>query len=216
MTIEDFNKLLPILTKEGNELVNVEKMDISINNEPIMYIKIDNDNGNKTIHFISGIIGGKHTITYILNQKGELKMTETEQIVNVMQAYYKDKKKIQFRDKNSNDDWMDMTQEPEWNWNDFDYRVRPTNNSNYRQFYNMKEILNAIHKNGCSVRDIRNDIVYKIYITPFINKDFARVVLEKVDIHGNEIIYNYTSVSVSELFNYFYFINNIPCGVKIA
>ena len=67
MTIEDFNKLLPILTKEGNELVNVEKMDISINNEPIMYIKIDNDNGNKTIYFISGIIGGKHTITYILN-----------------------------------------------------------------------------------------------------------------------------------------------------
>ena len=67
MTIEDFNKLLPILTKEGNELVNVEKMDISINNEPIMYIKIDNDNGNKAIHFISGIIGGKHTITYKLN-----------------------------------------------------------------------------------------------------------------------------------------------------
>ena len=29
--------------------------------------KSDNDNGNKTIHFISGIIGGKHTITYILN-----------------------------------------------------------------------------------------------------------------------------------------------------
>ena len=215
MTIEDFNKLLPILTKEGNELVNVEKMDISINNEPIMYIKIDNDNGNKTIHFISGIIGGKHTITYILNQKGELKMTETEQIVNVMRAYYNDKKKIQFRDKNSNDDWMDMTQEPEWNWNDFDYRVKPTNNSNYRQFYNMKEILNAMHKNGCSVRDIRNDNVYKIYITNFIDKDWGRVVLEN-DIYGNDTICKYTPVSISELFNYFYFMNDIPCGVKIA
>lgn len=216
MTIEDFNKLLPILTKEGNELVNVEKMDISINNEPIMYIKIDNDNGNKTIHFISGIIGGKHTITYILNQKGELKMTETEQIVNVMRAYYNDKKKIQFRDKNSNDDWMDMTQEPEWNWDEFDYRVKPTNNSKYRQFYNMKEILNAMHKNGCSVRDIRNDNVYKIYITNFIDKDWGRVVLEKIDTYGNDITYKYTSVSIIKLFNYFCFMNDIPCGVKIA
>ena len=216
MTIEDFNKLLPILTKEGNELVNVEKMDISINNEPIMYIKIDNDNGNKTIHFISGIIGGKHTITYKLNQKGELKMNETEQIVNVMQAYYKDKKKIQFRDKNSNDGWMDMTQEPDWNWNDFDYRVKPTNNSNYRQFYNMKEIINAMHKNGCSVIDKRNGEVYMIYITTFIGKDWGHVVLEKNVIKNFAINYEYTSVSVSELFNYFYFINNIPCGVKIA
>ena len=189
MTIEDFNKLLPILTKEGNELVNVEKMDISINNEPIMYIKIDNDNGNKTIHVISGIIGGKHTITYILNQKGELKMTETEQIVNVMRAYYNEKKKIQFRDKNSNYDWMDMTQEPEWNWDEFDYRVKPTNNSKYRQFYNMQEIINAMHKNGCSVRDIRNDNVYKIYITNFIDKDWGRVVLEKIDTYGNYITY---------------------------
>ena len=215
MTNDVFNKLLPILTQESNNLVNVEKLRISINNEPIMYIKIDNNNGNKTIHFISGIIGGKHTITYKLNQKGEIKMNEKEQIVNVLEAYYIDKKKIQFRDKNSNDEWMDMTQEPKWNWNDFDYRVKPTNNSNYRQFYNMKEIINAMHKNGCSVRDIRNDVVYNIYITNFINKDLGRVVLEKVDIHDNEIIYNYTPLSVSELFNYFYFINNMPCGVKI-
>ena len=67
MTNDVFNKLLPILTQESNNLVNVEKLRISINNEPIMYIKIDNNNGNKTIHFISGIIGGKHTITYKLN-----------------------------------------------------------------------------------------------------------------------------------------------------
>ena len=143
-------------------------------------------------------------------------MNETEQIVNVMQAYYKDKKKIQFRDKNSNDGWMDMTQEPDWNWNDFDYRVKPTNNFNYRQFYNMKEILNAIHKNGCSVIDKRNGEVYMIYITTFIGKDWGHVVLEKNVIKNFAINYEYTSVSVSELFNYFYFINNIPCGVKIA
>ena len=68
MTNDVFNKLLPILTQESNNLVNVEKLRISINNEPIMYIKIDNNNnGNKTIYFISGIIGGKHTITYKLN-----------------------------------------------------------------------------------------------------------------------------------------------------
>ena len=71
MTIDIFNKLLPILSTLTNEklgsLINVEDLKISINNEPIMYIKTDADcNGDMTIHFISGIIGGKHTITYQL------------------------------------------------------------------------------------------------------------------------------------------------------
>ena len=220
MTNDVFNKLLPILTQESNNLVNVEKLRISINNEPIMYIKIDNNNGNKTIYFISGIIGGKHTITYKLNQKGEIKMTEKEQIVNVLEAYYIDKKKIQFRDKNSNDEWMDMTKEPKWNWDEFDYRVKPTKKKKpkpkYRPFFNTQEILDAMQKNGCSVIDKRKGDVYKIYITNFIGKDWGHVVLEKFFIHNNDTVYEYTQVSVSELFNYFYFINNIPCGVKIA
>ena len=146
-------------------------------------------------------------------------MTEKEQIVNVLEAYYIDKKKIQLRDKNSNDEWMDMTKEPKWNWDEFDYRVKPTKKKKpkpkYRPFFNTQEILDAMQKNGCSVIDKRNGDVYKIYITNFIGK-CGHVVLEKFFIHNNDTVYEYTQVSVSELFNYFYFINNIPCGVKIA
>ena len=72
-----------------------------------------------------------------------------------------------------------------------------------------------MQKNGCSVIDKRNGDVYKIYITNFIGK-WGHVVLEKFFIHNNDTVYEYIPISISELFNYFYFINNIPCGVKIA
>lgn len=60
----------------------------------------------------------------------------------------------------------------------------------------MQEILNAMHKNGCSVCDIRNDNVYKIYITNFIDKDWGRVVLEKIDTYGNDIYYLQIYISI--------------------
>ena len=143
-------------------------------------------------------------------------MTNKEQIVNVLEAYYIDKKKIQFREKNSNDDWMDMTKEPEWNWKDFDYRIKPKKKSKpkYRPFFNTQEILDAMQKNGCSVIDKRNNNVYKIYITNFIGKG-GHVLLEKYVIRNNDFVSDYTSVSISELYNYCSFINRAPCGVKI-
>ena len=154
-------------------------------------------------------------------------MTETEQIVNVMRAYYKDKKKIQFRDKNFNDEWLDITQEPIWNWNDFDYRIKPIKKKKskprYRPFYNMQEILDAIQNGSYSVTDRRGGHVYALFITPFSGKGWGHVMLEKL-LHNNgfklfevDINAEHLSVTTDDLVKHYYFtINKKPCGVEIT
>ena len=52
-------------------------------------------------------------------------MTITE-MTKVMLAY-EIGEQIEYRMKTitENNEWVTMTQEPEWNWTDFDYRVKP-------------------------------------------------------------------------------------------
>ena len=74
----------------------------------------------------------------------------TEQMINVMLAYDRGEQ-IEFiqKDLRSSADWTTMTQEPEWNWADFEYRVKskPT----YRPYKNAAEFLAAQKEHGMNI-----------------------------------------------------------------
>ena len=73
----------------------------------------------------------------------------TKEMIEVMQAYERGEQ-IEFmsKDLRSSAVWTTMTQEPEWNWTEFDYRVKPA----YRPYKNAAEFFAAQKEHGMNIR----------------------------------------------------------------
>ena len=78
-------------------------------------------------------------------------MKTTKEMAEIMLAFERGEQ-IEFMSKNlrSSADWTTMTQEPEWNWSDFDYRVKPK--PTYRPYNNAAECLAAQKEHGMNIR----------------------------------------------------------------
>lgn len=110
----------------------------------------------------------------------------TKEMIEVMQAYNRGEQ-IEFRMKTipENDEWNTMTQEPEWNWSGFDYRVKPK--PTYRPYKNAAEFLSAQKEHGMNIRRKGcNYYILPLYITdniigiPYLRSDDSVVNVDKL------------------------------------
>lgn len=71
----------------------------------------------------------------------------TKEMIEVMQAYERGEQ-IEYRMKTipENNEWVTMTQEPEWDFTEYDFRIKhkPT----YRPYKNAQEFLQAQKEHG--------------------------------------------------------------------
>ena len=132
-------------------------------------------------------------------------MKTTKEMTEIMLAFERGEQ-IEFmsKDLRSPADWTTMTQEPEWNWSDFDYRVKPK--SKYRPYKNVAEFLAAQKEHGMNIRRKgHNYYILPLYITdniigiPYLRSDDSVVSVDKT--YG-DLLRDYT------------WQDETPCGVK--
>ena len=129
----------------------------------------------------------------------------TKEMIEVMQAYERGEQ-IEFISKSlrSSADWTTMTQEPEWNWSDFDYRVKPK--PTYRPYKNAAEFLAAQKEHGINIRLKKHNYYgLPLYITNIL----IGIQLPKGDGSTVDI-----DLSYEELFQDYTWQDETPCGVK--
>lgn len=132
-------------------------------------------------------------------------MKTTKDMIEVMQAYERGEQ-IEFRMKTipENDEWDIMTQEPEWNWSNFDYRIKPKHI--YRPYKNAAEFLAAQKEHGMNIKlNGHNYYGLPLYITNIlIGIQWPQGDGSTVDI----------DVSYGDLLREYTWQDGIPCGVK--
>lgn len=124
-----------------------------------------------------------------------------KEMTKVMLAYDRGEQ-IEYRMKTipENNEWVKMTQEPEWNWTEFDYRVKPK--PKYAPFETAEEFLAAQRKKGRFIIEKESGTKYNIFI------------------NASNIVYltNIYSFSffgtLQKIFDEFTFTDGTPCGVK--
>lgn len=127
----------------------------------------------------------------------------TKEMIEVMQAYERGEQ-IEYRMKTipENNEWVTMTQEPEWNWTEFEYRVKPK--PTYRPYKNAGEFLKAQWEHGMYLRDK----VSRELVIPLCVNDY-RVILPD---NGQELTAKY--FLYVNLLDCFVWQDGTPCGVK--
>lgn len=132
-------------------------------------------------------------------------MKTTKDMAEIMLAFDRGEQ-IEFisKDLRSSADWTTMTQEPEWNWSDFDYRVKPK--PAYRPYKNAAEFLAAQKEHGMNLQ-LKGHNYYglPLYITNIlIGIQWPQGDGSTVDI----------DVSYEELLRDYTWQDETPCGVK--
>ena len=132
-------------------------------------------------------------------------MKTTKEMAEIMLAFERGEQ-IEFMSKNlrSSADWTTMTQEPEWNWSDFDYRVKPK--PIYRPYKNAAEFFAAQKEHGMNIKlNGHNYYGLPLYITNIlIGIQWPQGDGSTVDI----------DVSYEELLRDYTWQDETPCGVK--
>lgn len=131
-------------------------------------------------------------------------MTITE-MTKVMLAYERGEQ-IEYRMKTipENDEWDTMTQEPEWNWTEFEYRIK--SKPFYRPYKNADEFLQAQREHGMYLRPSTK----AKYMTPIIISGDTITLAFPLD-SGNVYTCRY---SYGDIFKDFTWQDGTPCGVK--
>ena len=129
----------------------------------------------------------------------------TKEMIEVMQACERGEQ-IEYRMKTipENNEWDTMTQEPEWNWSDFDYRIKPKHI--YCPYKNAAEFLAAQKEHGMNIKlNGHNYYGLPLYITNIlIGIQWPQGDGSTVDI----------DVSYEELLRDYTWQDETPCGVK--
>ena len=132
-------------------------------------------------------------------------MKTTKEMAEIMLAFERGEQ-IEFISKNlrNSADWTTMTQEPKWNWSDFDYRVKPK--PKYHPYKNTAEFLAAQKEHGMNIRrNGHNYYILPLYITdniigiPYLRSDDSVVSVDK---------------SYGDLLRDYTWQDETPCGVK--
>lgn len=72
-------------------------------------------------------------------------------MIEVMQAYERGEQiECRVKDFMRDDEWITMTQKPDWNCTEFDYRIKPQ--SQYRPYITAEEFLVAQKEHGMYIR----------------------------------------------------------------
>ena len=125
-------------------------------------------------------------------------MKTTKEMIEVMQAYERGEQ-IQLSKKDGN--WI-CAQNPNWDWLNFDYRVKPK--KSYAPFHTPEEFLTAYRKHGEFIE----------------NKESGEKMNAYVDKNGIVILSTalsciYTFENLRTLFGCYKFSDGTPCGKEI-
>lgn len=125
-------------------------------------------------------------------------MKTTKEMAEVMLAFDRGEQ-IQFYDTIGKR-WIDVINEPNWNWSLHDYRIKPE--TNFVPFETPAEFLAAQEQHGCEVtsKSIWNH--FNCYVNAV---GFVLCI-------NNDIHMTYT---LSEIFEKFIFMDSTPCGKEV-
>ena len=128
-------------------------------------------------------------------------MKTTKEMIEVMQAYERGEK-IEVCYLYDPKDYWTACGTPIWDWNNFDYRVKP--NKKYVPFNMPEEFLAAYRKHGEFIE----------------NKESGEKMNAYVDKNGIVILSTalnctYTFESLASLFGYYKFSDGTPCGKEV-
>lgn len=133
-------------------------------------------------------------------------MKTTKEMIEIMQAYERGEQ-IEYKIKSfmCDDKWLPMDNEkPEWNFTDFDYRVKPK--PTYRPYKNVAEFFAAQKEHGMNIRRKgHNYYILPLYITDniigilYLRSDDSVVSVDK---------------SYGDLLREYTWQDETPCGVK--
>ena len=128
-------------------------------------------------------------------------MKTTKEMIDVMQAYERGEK-IEVHYLYDNKDYFISCGTPVWDWNNFDYRVKPK--KSYVPFHTPEEFLTAYRKHGEFIE----------------NKETGEKMNAYVDKNGIVILSTalnctYTFESLRTLFGCYKFSDGTPCGKEV-
>lgn len=116
----------------------------------------------------------------------------TKEKIEVMQAYA-DGKGIQHSWKNKGS-WIDVVNEPIWDWEAFDYRIKPE--PTYIPYNNASEV-----KKYKWVRDKKTEVLYRV---------------SGIDAKNNMICLDFGWIGMEYLFEYYIYEDGTPCGKLVV
>lgn len=129
----------------------------------------------------------------------------TKEMIEIMQAYDRGEQ-IEFisKDLRSSADWITMTQEPYWNWAEFDYRIKPK--QSYRPYKNADEFLQAQKEHGIWLVSKR----VSSYVMP------VKLISQTIEICAINVkgVFVPREISFKELLNNYTWQDGTPCGIK--
>lgn len=126
----------------------------------------------------------------------------TKEMIEVMQAYERGEQ-IEYRGRGSNN-WL-LSTPPIWNWEYFDYRVKPK--PKYRPYKNAEEFLQAQKEHGMYIRPKNNADRYELPTS--ICDGMVVFLLPTNDGRAYSICYYYDNLLADKVWQ-----DGTPCGVK--
>lgn len=124
----------------------------------------------------------------------------TSEILNILNAY-KEGKTIQYSEMipNAPKEWMDLNTPPFWNFEDYEYRIKPK--ETVEPYQNIQEFLDAMKKHGPMV---------------FFSKTVSNMPLTCIEYSEGRILVEfqtpaYTSMKLEDLVKYKWQ-DKTPCG----
>ena len=125
-------------------------------------------------------------------------MKTTKEMIEVMQAYERGEQ-IQLSKKDGN--WI-CTKNPNWDWLNFDYRVKPK--KSYVPFETADEFLTAYRKHGEFIENKESGEKMNAYV----DKNGIVILVPALDC-------THTFENLVNLFVYYQFSDGTPCGKEV-
>lgn len=121
---------------------------------------------------------------------------KTEQMIEVMQAYVRGEK-IELRNKDT-EEWILNSTEPLWNWDSFEYRVKPK--AAYRPYKNAREFIAGQKEHGMWLIKVSDENIAELPMT--------------ADNSGIELLMHTLALPYKEVLVQYKWQDGTPCGVK--
>lgn len=136
----------------------------------------------------------------------------TEEMIEIMKAF-QEGKRIEIKDKRSeNDEWTDITF-PNWNWVEYYYRIKPEpKEPTYRPYNSIEEMLEDVKKRHVN---IQNPVFGGIWLKEK-GKIMYEVMITAIDYKGSKIMIgkNWAWLNVKDLFDNYTYLDGSPVGIK--
>lgn len=133
----------------------------------------------------------------------------TEEMVKVMKAYTKGEP-IECKMILGEDNWGDVIDNPSWDWLNYEYRIKPeTDESGYRQYENINEMLENISKRLVAIQ-------HPVFPGVWLQRtDFdVQEMIAGIDYTNSYVLIGTNWLSLGTVFHQYTYLDGTPFGVK--